>query len=320
MNDNELMDKLKHDATFNPWLNVSKQWLSEINNGINRDNFILSSDQENVENHNKCAVNWCCKNNKKKGSDSQLMYEDFLLHKEIMPQPFIGNPEAPIWILLENPGYSTADIYDLISVEMGRKELMKDNIGPEYIIENDINKEKSFLKDRKELVCKQLMFDFENDSAFYVLRPEFRTIRQVGRTVQGAYNWYKKYFGCKTGYFSGNSCLLKVLSNNIFLMEYIPYHSKRFHNFDIRFTHNNMWENMIRHAITEKIIVARNPLILKHIKNTVAPKEFTKAEKERRIIQFEGMSTSFSVSNTCWPCSDIAEVNPIIKQINISNL
>ena len=83
MDDDELMDKLKHDATFNPWLNDSKQWLSEINNGSNRDNFILSSDQENVENHNKCAVDWCRKNNKKKGSDSQLRCEDFLLHKKM---------------------------------------------------------------------------------------------------------------------------------------------------------------------------------------------------------------------------------------------
>ena len=33
-------------------------------------------------------------------------HEQYQFHTDLPPQPFQGNPEAPIWILMLNPGYS----------------------------------------------------------------------------------------------------------------------------------------------------------------------------------------------------------------------
>ena len=237
MTDTELMQELRTNSELNPWLDVAEEWLHDVNAGKSRDCFIHPNDEKAVKHHNEAARKWCEK--RKKDGDPKVLPEDFYLHSDLMPQPFIGNPQAPIWLLLENPGYSVADVYDLKSIKEGRKLL------PEKTFRSLGQPEEELLKVRQLLVCNQLMFQFDNDKAFYELRPEFNTIepQKKGKTL-GGYNWYMKYLCCKSGYFGGCKDLPKTLSRNLFLLEYIPYHSVRFNDFDIEFAHHKMWYSM----------------------------------------------------------------------------
>ena len=65
--------------------------------------FILKSD---CENFNKFQNGFARKNKTR----------DTFLHPEVLPQPFIGTPCAPVWYLLLNPGYSFLDRYDHLGI------------------------------------------------------------------------------------------------------------------------------------------------------------------------------------------------------------
>ena len=44
-------------------------------------------------------------------------YEALHLRTSLIPQPFVGHPKAPIWILMLNPGYSSRDEHDCLVLQ-----------------------------------------------------------------------------------------------------------------------------------------------------------------------------------------------------------
>lgn len=139
------------------------------------------------------------------------------------PQPFIGSPNAMIWILQFNPGYSkTIDSFDYL----GENNLPKHDYHK--------NKTVSSLKERIDLLCSQ--YRFENKE-FYALTPSFHTFRKGFRKGydRGAYLWYQESLfprkdGCFT--FVAEQKRERFCRDNIFVIEFFPYHSKAF-NFNI---------------------------------------------------------------------------------------
>ncbi len=311
MTDSELMQELQTNSEFNPWLDVAKDWLRNVNEGNSRASFIHPNDEEAVKRHNEAAKVWC---ERKKQEGEKVSVEDFQLHRDIMPQPFIGNPCAPVWVLLTNPGYSEADVYDLKSVDEGLEKLATKSV---RVLElSDLTPEAA-LSIRQKLVCKQLKFESGDDEAFYILRGEFKTMDRSGMAVFGGYNWYMKYFVCNHSYVASATNYLKDLSRNVFVLEYIPYHSKQYFESRQRFLHHNLWENLIKHGLESKILIMRGNIYKKIpdiVKNNDELKdEFFKAESERRIVVFKGQSANLTPANTYWPCSISREVNPLLR-------
>ncbi len=163
------------------------------------------------------------------------------------PQPFIGSPKAKIWILQFNPGYSeTIDSFDYLG---------KDNL-PTH--DDHKNKTVSSLKDRITMLCSQ--YRFEN-KVFYALTPCFHTFRKGFRKGhdRGVYLWYQEsLFPRKGGCFSfvDEKKREQFCRDNIFVIEFFPYHSKTF-NFSIFpfLPSFEFWRRLIRYGLRKNKIM-----------------------------------------------------------------
>ncbi|NWJ48560.1 MAG: hypothetical protein HXX08_22100 [Chloroflexi bacterium] len=131
--------------------------------------YILSGDRERIEQFNKIART------------------DHFIHDELFPEPFMGNPDAPIVLLNGNPGYSDIDLFWYQKPEFA--QLTKGNL-----------------------------VHAPSDHSFYLLNPK--------AAGSGGYSWWTKklrpVISCSDQ---------KTVANNIFCVEYFPYHSIRAANF-----------------------------------------------------------------------------------------
>ncbi|NWJ48559.1 MAG: hypothetical protein HXX08_22095 [Chloroflexi bacterium] len=132
--------------------------------------YILASDREMIEQFNKIART------------------DHFIHHEMLPEPFMGNPDAPIVLLNGNPsGHSDNDLFWYQKPEFAR--LTKGNL-----------------------------VHAPSDHSFYLLNPKAEG--------SGGYSWWMKklkpVISCSDQ---------KTVANNIFCVEYFPYHSIRAANF-----------------------------------------------------------------------------------------
>lgn len=324
MTDKELIDKLRDKrAAFNPWLTVADEWLEMLKEGTWKSQLFVHPDDESHVREYKDKLN---KDFSKRGrSKDRPKKKDKQLILDILPQPFIGNPCAPIWVLLRNPGYSAIDVYDLRSIDEGRQEIRKSReLKLRDLMHSNNDDEQRSLRTRQELVCRQLKFDFDLGKEFYILRHEFMTIRRSSdackkksRKVYGGYNWYKKYL------LSDNGCirrrdvdmdLLSIASKRLFVMEYDPYHSKAYFKSGVSFAHHSMWENLVKHGIKQKIVIARGGDILEHIVKSVPKEDLLKASNERRLFLFKGQSAALSTNNLYWPCLEDDPANPLARK------
>lgn len=138
---------------------------------------------------------------------------------DIPPQPFIGSPKAKIWILQFNPGYSeTIDSFDYL--------------GKDSLPEHDDHKSAivSSLRERINLLCAQ--YRFENN-VFYALTSQFHTFKRGFRKghERGVYLWYQESLFPRNGgcfQFVAKQKREKFCRDNIFVIEFFPYHSKTF--------------------------------------------------------------------------------------------
>ncbi len=329
MCDEDLIHDLQNNHKFNPWLDVAEDWRSKVNACQPGYEFILESDLDSkAQYHAKLVRHFTRKLKKAKNSEGQGESPEDAIRKrtfrlDILPQPFIGNPCSPVWVLLRNPGYSEADVYDLKSIEEGRRRLSSKSV---TILDTFGQSPEEALRTRQQLVCNQLKFEFERDKEFYILRREFNTVKDDGTSVWGGYNWYMKYFGCKSSYISLDGHCLKNLSRNVFVLEYIPYHSEQYFNSGVRFTHYELWKRLVSYALESKILVMRGDMY-KHITDIVKEKKdpklwkvYLKAECERRIFVIKGQSAYLTLSNTYWPCSILREINPLLRIVTSNTL
>lgn len=146
----------------NPWLEISVE------------NTLLECDKEIINDHN---------NNPKLKSDSEIV-------TDIWPEPYIGDPNAEIYLLLGNPGINN-DIY--------KRQEMKD-----------------FFNDNKDIFLKNLRHETTGmDYPLYYLDDNFNK-------HQDGYNWWKK--AVKNLVKETGSGLEKI-AKNIFVVETYGYHS-----------------------------------------------------------------------------------------------
>lgn len=335
MTDEELLDRLQNCPEFNPWLEVADRWLDELEGGSHKGDFTHPNDENKIELYNtKLNDAFPGKRSSKRLKNNsyrknQPTNADLELILNLLPQPFIGDPRSPIWILLRNPGYSAIDVYDLTSIPGGKNAIKKEGlISVRDLRFHNQGNENQVLLQRQQLVCRQLKFDLDEGKEFYILRDKFNTLElkeghNRSRKVLGGYNWYDKYLfpenGCLSRFSnrtsrSNRTIHLKIASKRIFVLEYDPYHSRAYFESNVDFAHHILWKNLIEYGIKSKIIIVRGRDILDHIRESISSDDLFKTSNERRLFVFKGQSASMSINNMYWPCLNGDPSNPLARQ------
>lgn len=82
-------------SSTNPWQNFRY-------NSANNQNYLREEDDGFIQQYNEFI---------KKYRPGSADYTNAELHLELFPEPFEGNPDAPIYLLGANPGYGDYDIW-----------------------------------------------------------------------------------------------------------------------------------------------------------------------------------------------------------------
>lgn len=290
-NDHELLVALREENGDNPWIGCRSAW-----NGI-RDDYILPEDRDSF-----AAWNNSVRDPRHK------------LRADILPQPFVGNPSAPVWVLMRNPGLAALDYYDLVSVDNYdeyRHDLDADswgNISDQYL------QHRESLADRRECVLRQFSFDRQREEEFYLLKDIFNTYTDVHGNVQGGYQWYKRYFLCHGGLLAhrmiadGIQSEILTVSRSVFVLDYCPYRSHSYPKETevppVNFRHHRLWAALVGYALQHgKFIVARGKDILQKVR-AVSLEDYNGAVRERKVAKFIGKSAYLSRGNLSFPMED----------------
>lgn len=184
-------------------------------------NFALDSDRDLIKEYQ----------NKNKANDEKR------LHQELLPQPFQGNPNAPIWVLLLNPGYSDMDRYDHLGLcpSCNKNLAALKNNSQHDVFDYGRNKGRALQK-RQNALLRQLRF--ENECSFSLLDNAFNTLKHMCEwDLRGGYRWWQKVlFGDKGSSefllyeFQRERKLEEVIGKKIFALEYFPYHLSNFNH------------------------------------------------------------------------------------------
>ena len=255
------MSQLENILQNNPWKSCAQDWKADLLNHVERD-YILDGDRTIIDSENRMAT----------GNRTQ-----FALQTKLPPQPFIGNPKAKVWLLQYNPGYSgIVDEYDLLGKDCDGR--FKRKLVP--------NRD---FKERVDLVVNQYSF---RNSEFYALNEKFHTFKTGTRGQgRGIYLWYKSLlFPSKGGLFSHLEVWEQksFLDDNLFVLEYMPYHSKSFDASCFAFLSSfKFWEELIDYAFeSDKILLvngrnSRGGCYLKSMEG------YKKAFSEKRIYEIK---------------------------------
>lgn len=269
MNDNDLMDKLRNDGTFNPWLDKIDEFRSNLKNGVRK--FILN--QAKVDEYEKLVD--------KMDGDTDCYH----LRLDIPPQPFIGMPTAGIWLLLKNPGFSEIDLYDYWGTmsQINGIDMQNPDLG--------------LLQLRRELLLSQYGFSQREGHEFYLLSESFKTCSVSGK---GGYGWYSRYLFPKGGLLSKHCTSeiaedrLAFCSRNIFVLDYHPYHSENYCEANSDILKEEYWDKLVEHALTNnKLLVFWGSKILGKVKAQFE-ELYDKAVEAGRIYVLKGASAYFS--------------------------
>lgn len=191
--------------------------------------------------------------------------DDTYIHLDAPPQPFTGNPDAPIWLLLMNPSYDEVDIFDQVNEERGETRI--NAVGNTQIIQ------RGAFERRRTLMENQYSFNFNLDDRgcdcpwFYVLDESFHTVRHRGNVRRGSYEWWNRYL------LSQNICEGdKERLRKFFVLESFPYHSRNFGEIRrqgpaaLARRHCEFWTKMIDAALNEnKILLCRGREIAERV-------------------------------------------------------
>lgn len=206
---------------LNPWCNFVMK---------GKTLFVLEGDRSGIEDYNKEQKN-----------------KDTYIHLDAPPQPYIGNPTAPIWLLLMNPSYSPVDEAEITGrIPENLKELINKK-GLKYI--NFI--ERSSPQERRRFMEAQL--PFKQQSSFYPLEEDFNVWDHDGGSPQGSYRWWQKMLLEK------NICNhSRPTLNGFFVLESFPYHSRNFDEiipWKLSRSHCLFWVMMVAYALANKKIL-----------------------------------------------------------------
>jgi len=135
------------------------------------------------------------------------------LNLKLFPEPFIGDPEAPVYLLNLNPGFNESDKEDMEDLK-------------NYIFKN-----------------------YKHKCPFYYLNDNLK------ETNGG--KWWRQRLGELI-----EECGIKKVANNVFCIEYFPYHSNKWTSGKVCIPSQEYNQALIEKAITERklFIVMRNKL------------------------------------------------------------
>ena len=287
----ELMQKLRTDAKFNPWIDLTKKEDVPIS--------IDDVDSINIVNEG--------------------LKDECKLRIDIMPQPFIGSPTAPLWVLMKNPGLTALDYYDFVSVQdwdvfrlnvpwkkwhvIKRRNLFFRHGGEDI--------EAEMLAKRRKLALDQLTFSGSQGAEFYYFDECFKTYQSDGgRQVNGGQDWYNQYFcteemGVDREEMSLNM-RMKILSRKVFVLDCCPYHSCVYDDkfWPVLTRSKELWTKLVQFALeNEKNIIVRGTAVLLKVKD-VNEKLFQNALSKRKIGLFKSKNAYLSANNLVFPASD----------------
>ena len=219
----------------NPWGEMARKVRTALNEkSLGQERFVLEEDNAIIS-----------------VMESYVRDDDYKLRLNLPPQPFIGHPSAKIWILQYNPGYSYGiDDFDYHGVTF-----------PE--LASKMQRTTSTLDERIKLVCDQ--YEFKGGVGFYALNEVFRTFNHGTRNGKGMYLWYHSTFFPRQGLFSCiGDCVAnqkRFADNNLFVIEYLPYHSRKFrHEFFPFLPSFTFWRKLMGYALTHEKILLCNGL------------------------------------------------------------
>lgn len=262
-----MTEKLDSILQTNPFLSELDRWESDLEafregrmklEGLQ---FVLSSDMD--------KFNWYQQN-----VACQTENVDTFLHPEVLPQPFIGDPRAPVWYLLLNPGYSFPDRYDHLGVcSFCGRRFHENGKEKDCLFDNGRNRVES-LKRRQVLLLQQLRLG--SDMPFYLLDDSFDTLKaDRGHGKDGGFRWWRTIlFGANTtSGFLLPECGVEqepiAVGKKIFVLECAPYHSR---NFDSRVLwggseYMKFWASLISWAIeTGRRFIVRSTKVAEILK------------------------------------------------------
>ena len=236
--------ELKKILASSPWNKTEiEDWRNILNAGQSGE-FILKADADVIASYNR-----------------ECRKEENRVQTNLLPQPFIGNPEAPIWILNQNPGYCEIDHYEMLGEKIETQEWMNKNnitLRPE-------TEDKDSLKKRQKMILDQLTF--ENPIDFYILDDDFDTIEYKGQKLFGGYNWwYKKLL--QANLCNGD----KKMLSNFFVLEFFPYHSRKFDKklSNTEVVHSIIWKELVSYALKrKKLLICRGEKNIKGIQSSL---------------------------------------------------
>lgn len=241
--------------------------------------FALDDDVEKIKEYNDKILR---KIEKTSDAKKRKEYEKLLLKvNEQQPIPFIGHPEAKVWVLAMNPAYNPLewctfiDCYDdksenLINSQQGAREL------PEL---------RMCFKERQMLYAKSLSFSNDESKRFYVLDASMNVFERSGKKDWSGYIWYgRHYLPDKNAYFQGGDKLV-IASKELFALEYLPYPSTAFGDNYPVFQHTTFWAKLVKFALhNDKILIVRGRIM--ELVRGVDPEKFEEARKAGRILKF----------------------------------
>jgi hypothetical protein len=147
--------------------------------------------------------------------------EEQRLHLDLYPEPFTGNPAAPIYLLNLNPGYHAQDKADMALIH-------------QYALAN-------------------LKHESKGDYPFYFLNPALKE-------TEGYKWWRKKLNGLIQAVAQKNTIdaeeAAKKVAQSIFCIEYFPYHSKTFYpTLDAKIPSQDYTATLIGQAMKRKNVL-----------------------------------------------------------------
>ena len=148
--------------------------------------------------------------------------------------------------MLKNPGLGPWDRCDLLE---GKKGLSAEDREFATSAADDC------LALRQKLYCDQLNFNCKRNDSFIFLNDAFDTAKRGGRNPRNANLWYRRYLLSRNGMFDGLVDLkneqsgYRFLSKNVFVLDYVPYHSKNFEDPKVELIHHRFWKALVRYAL-----------------------------------------------------------------------
>ena len=260
--DSALKNILKDNPFLEPGLLDS--WKRELEKLRNRDcapcdldiDFVLEDDKEFLKSTAKGKTN--------------PFWNRF--RTKLLPQPMVGHPQAPVWILLLNPGFGEKDYYDHVSVSEKMRRCLMVTAPEKYSDKSfDLNEllSEEKLAQRQELMLSSLRCQTW-PAPFYILDKAFKT---GSAEVDDGWHWWRKRLRLGKGtnsFFPQNFCNngeeANALGRCLFVLEAFPYHSKTFPQ-DIvtpwcerKTKYFLFWKRLVQYGLThKKTIVIRAP-------------------------------------------------------------